>query len=591
MNHKWIVWYRRFAVVSVSLWLLAAGVVWWIDSGAAAGRPPTADVAQSVAAVQPTTRVVQPTIAATATPGSNQAVAEPTSPPPASSPTSLPAATAPPDPSATAAPEPTAGPVVYTVQHGDTLYAIARRFNVPVDALLRANTIYNPNLLYSGQQLTIPGYAPPTPTPPPTETPTPGPTPTPEPTATPLPPDFLPPLATPTPPAEAPRAAWPFGPHREGTALPIPPNLVSVAFLGAEGQSHWRTDSIMLVMLNPDTQRVGIISLPRDSWVTIPGYGHNRINTVDYLGESTKYPGGGPALLKRTLWENFGLPMHYFARVRFGGFIQIIDTLGGVDVTVDCEIADIFPHPTKPGQLVHMDLYPGVNHLDGTMALLYSRSRLSTNDFDRARRQQSVIKGLFQQARRTDTITRIPQLYQDLQQTVQTDLSLTDIVALARHGLAVEPENVQALVVNHTLMRNWTTPQGAMVLLPNEQLLQQTLTDFFNKLNQPPARALAEAAQVVIENQTPYPNWAEVASSRVDWAGGIVKAVETKPTPGSRTQIIVYTAGKTDTLTALAEAFGIDTAYIVAGDPNGPERTRGEDIRIVLGYDFQVCRR
>ncbi|HBY98911.1 MAG TPA: hypothetical protein DEP84_34020, partial [Chloroflexi bacterium] len=417
------------------------------------------------------------------------------------------------------------------------------------------------------------------------------PTSTPEPPPTPLPPGLLPPLATPTALTAAPQAAWPFGPHREGTSLPIPPNLVSVALLGAEGQSQWRTDSIMLVMLNPDTQRVGIISLPRDSWVTIPGYGHNRINTVDYLGESTRYPGGGPALLKRTLWENFGLPMHYYARVHFGGFIQIIDTLGGVDVTVDCEIADIFPHPTKPGQLVHMDLYPGVNHLDGTMALLYSRSRLSTSDFDRARRQQSVMKGLYQQARRTDTISRIPQLYQDLRETVQTDLSLTDIVALARHGLAVEPENVDAIVINHKLMRDWITPQSAMVLLPNEQLLQQTLTDFFNRLNLPPARSLAEAAQVVIENQTNYPNWAEVASSRVAWAGGSVNAVESKPTPGSKTQIIAYISGKSDTLTALAEAFGLDTASIVAGDPNGSERTHGEDIRIILGYDFQVCRR
>lgn len=591
MDHRWIVWYGRFAIVSVSLWLLAAAFVWWwTDTGADAAAPP------SIAAVQSTPTVVEPTLGPE--PASNTpTAADPVQPAIDITPTAPPVATNPPEPTATAEPAPTAGPVVYTVQRGDTLYGIARRFHVTVYSLLQANTLYNPNLLYTGQQLVIPSYAPPTPTLPPTETPTPGPTPTPEPTSTPeptptpVPPGFLPPLATPTAIAEAPQAAWPFGPHREGTSLPLPPNLISVALLGAEGQSHWRTDSIMLVMLNPDTQRIGIVSLPRDSWVTIPGYGHNRINTVDYLGESTKYPGGGPALLKRTLWENFGLPMHYYARVRFGGFIQIIDTLGGVDVTVDCEIADIFPHPTKPGQLIHMDLYPGVNHLDGTMALLYSRSRLSTSDFDRARRQQSVMKGLYAQARRTDTIGRIPQLYQDLRETVQTDLSLTDIIALARHGLAVEPENVQAIVINHKLMRDWITPQGAMVLLPNETLLRQTLTDFFNKLNQPPAKSLAEAALVVVENQTAYPNWAEVGASRVAWAGGTVKAVETNVKAGSKTQIIAYAANKTDTLTSLAEAFGIDTATIVAGDPNGPERTQGEDIRVILGYDFQVCRR
>jgi len=201
------------------------------------------------------------------------------------------------------------------------------------------------------------------------------------------------------------------------------------------------------------------------------------------------------------------------------------------------------------------------------------------------------LKGLFQKARSTDTIARIPQLYQDLREAVQTDLGLTEILALAQHGLAVEPENIQTLVINNRLMQDWVTPDGAMVLIPNEQLLQQALTEFFNQLNQPPARAVAEAAQVVVENQTAYPNWAEVAGSRVAWAGGNLAAVETRPMSGSTTQIIAYTPGKSDTLTALAEAIGIDTAAVIAGDPNDPARTHGEDIRVIIGYDFQVCRR
>lgn len=569
------------AAVVVAVWAGALLVV-AMRGGREIAAPPLASAQSTL----PTTTASPAPLGPTATLPPLPATMSPTAA--AATPSALP--TLDPAPSAI----PTTGPTFHVVARGETLYAIGRHYAVDVETILRGNNLANPNLIFVGQSLLIPDYAPPTATPLPSMTPTPGPSATPTATATPLPPGALPPLATPTALAgtESLPLVWPFGPYREQSPLPIPPNLVAVALLGAEGgTSGWRTDSIQLVLLNPDTQRIGIIGLPRDAWVAIPGYGYNRINTVDFLGERTRYPGGGPALLKRTLWENFGLPMHYFARVRFGGFIEIIDTLGGVEVTVDCEIADIFPHPTNPGALVHMDLYPGVNHLDGTMALLYSRSRLSTSDFDRARRQQSVMKGLFKQFRSTETIGRIPQLYEQFNETVQTDMGLPTIVALARHAVAVEPENVTAMVVDHRLMRDWLTPEGAMVLLPNEELLQARLRDFFETLNAPPAAALAEAARVVVVNQTAYPTWGEVAVSRVEWSGGTVTAVEAVNTVGSQTRIISYGPGTEDTLAALAATLGIDTATIVAGDPNSPERTHGEDIALFVGYDFQLCRR
>jgi LCP family protein required for cell wall assembly len=386
------------------------------------------------------------------------------------------------------------------------------------------------------------------------------------------------------------RPVWPFGARREGSDLPIPPRLVSVVVLGVEGDSlHWHSDSIQVLMLNPDTQRIGIVGLPRDAWVAIPGYGHNRINVVDLLGERDKYPGGGPALLQRTLWENFALPMDFYARVRFDGFIEIIDTLGGAEVMVECPIDDLFPHPSNPDEVVSLDLSPGPHHLDGVMTLLYARSRWSTNDYDRSRRQQTVLKGLFRQAQDSDILTRLPQLYEQLAATVQTDLQLTDVLALARHALLVEPENVDTLVIDRRLLEDYITPEGAAVLLLDEAKIQARLHEFFTRLNQPASQPSARP-RVVIENQTASPTWGEVAASRVAWAGGEVVASEGLRHSQSRTSIISYTSSPSATLTALTAIFGVDPSAIVDSSQAAPDRRHAEDIRVIVGNDFQPCR-
>lgn len=479
---------------------------------------------------------------------------------------------------ATAAePTPTPGVATHLIRPGDTLYSIARTYQIDVYELIQINDIQNPNYINSGQTLILP----PTATPPATLTPSA----TPEPTAT-LPPGVTPspqPTATPEPTATL-QPVWPFGPYTEQNPLPIPENLVSVLLLGAEGTTHWRTDSIMLVLYNPATNRAGILSLPRDLWVAIPGYGYNRINTVDYLAEYTDYPGGGPALLRRVLRENLGLSFDHYVRVHFDGFIQIVDTLGGVDVAVDCAIEDIFPHPTKPGQTLHMDLQPGMAHMDGAMALSYSRSRLSTSDFDRAHRQQSVIEGLWRKGRRLDNIIpRIPQLYSDLNDAFITDLEPTKVVQLARAGLNVQPQNVQTMVVDWRLTKSWRTPEGAAVLLPDQQKIESSLIDFFNELNSPPSQATSEGTSVRIENRSGYDNWSEVAATRVEWAGAGVSEIVANPQPGSQTRIIVHRE-KPETLRSLLDATYLDTSRVERIPVEG-----GPDMTLIVGQDFEVC--
>jgi len=508
------------------------------------------------------------------------------SPAPASALSSAPQAASPPataTPTPAPSPSPTPAPsvTVYVVQPGDWLYDIARRFNMDPNRLAQLNGITDTDNLEVGQVL----YIPFTPTPPPQAAPEP--TASPSPATTPIapPPEPKPtPMSPPTPTPTLP-PVWPFGPSQEPPNVPVPPRLLSVLLLGAEGTTHWRTDSIMLAMYNPDTGRAGLMSLPRDLWIAVPGYGYRRFNEVDYLAERTEYPGGGPALLRRVFRENFGLTFDFYMRVHFDGFMRIVDTLGGVEVVVDCPIEDIFPDPSDPSQTIHLALEPGVVRLDGKLALLYSRSRLSTTDFDRARRQQQVLKGLWQQVRQPDILARVPQLYRDLRDAFVTDLSPDDVVRLAQVALDVEPRNVEFLVVAPPLVENWTTPEGGAVLLLRREEFIATLSAFLEELAQPPAPAV-EPPTLIVENRTPYANWADVARSRAEWAGAHVVETVEAPAEAAETRLLVYRE-RPATLEALMEALALSPAQVERLPPPGD----APDMRLVVGYDFVLCRR
>lgn len=198
----------------------------------------------------------------------------------------------------------------------------------------------------------------------------------------------------------------------------------------------FRTDTMVIAILRPNEKQVSLISIPRDLWVSIPGWENQRINTAYQHGISVGYPGGGPGLLKDTILYNLGIRIDHTALVEFDGFRQIVDTLGGVDVPVACPYTDwrLIDPSYDPENENNWYLYttgPGVVHMDGDLALWYARSRQKSNDFDRGRRQQEVLRALFTQALQAGTLTRIPELYNDLKNTVETDLGLGDILQLA----------------------------------------------------------------------------------------------------------------------------------------------------------------
>lgn len=236
------------------------------------------------------------------------------------------------------------------------------------------------------------------------------------------------------------------------TALPLPtatadlrPPLErtrNILILGSDqrpNEPNWRTDVIMIVAVDIERQRVGVISLPRDLFLEeIPGHQANRINVVDYLGEQAEVS-GGPKLLAQIIQARMGIRIDNFVRFNFDAFQNVINAIGGVEVDVDCSYADA---------MSGLYIKPGHYLMDGELALKYVRSRYTTSDLDRARRQQQVIWAVRQAMASKDQLTRIPAIYAAVADRLQTDIDIISMVKLSRFALTLQPEKVYPLVLS-----------------------------------------------------------------------------------------------------------------------------------------------
>ena len=133
------------------------------------------------------------------------------------------------------------------------------------------------------------------------------------------------------------------------------------------GERGWRTDTIIVVAIDYEAKQVGLLSIPRDLWVNIPGYGNGRINQVDVQGEIQKYPGGGPALVQQVIQDELGIPTKNWVRLRLEALPELVDALGGVTVTLTCPLHELTPDPKAPdsGRYAKFDLPAGEVEMDG----------------------------------------------------------------------------------------------------------------------------------------------------------------------------------------------------------------------------------
>ncbi len=373
---------------------------------------------------------------------------------------------------------------------------------------------------------------------------------------------------------------------------PVMPNIaagerVNVLLLGIdkrEGETGpFRTDTMIVATLDPKTKTAGMLSIPRDLYVPIPltGVGENRINTANFFGESYKYPGGGPALAKKTVEYNFGIPIHFYVLIDFGGFRKIVDTLGGIDVDVAQPIDDN-EYPTENYGTRSIHIPAGHLHMNGELALMYARTRHSTNDFDRSRRQIQIILAIRDKALKIDALTKLPQLYAQFKDTVQSDLSVSDILTLVPASAQIRKDNIKTRAIDQT-MTDEVMYNGADVLWPRRDKIAAAVAEIFapNQLVVSAESALKqENARIAVLNGTPKAGYAERAANYLKARGLNVSSSSNADRLDYKQTLIVYAGDKPITLDALTKSF--PNAKLQKAVPDNS----GADFRIIVGSDW-----
>jgi LCP family protein required for cell wall assembly len=377
-------------------------------------------------------------------------------------------------------------------------------------------------------------------------------------------------------------------PTRQPTATPksafrvnIPNRYLNIVLLGSDKRPRsraWRTDSMIVVSVDMEHNIVRLLSIPRDLWVFIPGHGYNRINTAELWGELAK-KGTGTERVKQTIHHNLGVPIHYYVRVDFQGFMKIVDTVGGVDVDVECPLPDI-------------NLKAGIHHMNGAQALRYARSRKSTSDFDRGRRQRKVLLSLWDESLSMNIIPRLPELWVTMADSFETDLPFEQVVNLAYVGVHLEPQHILNKAISRPQVKSWRTPQGAAVLLPREAEIRQMLESYYAP-KAPEDLDVVEKVRVEVLNGWSRAEAEKLAAAAVRWGGFEVSATgQAERQDYAQTQILV---GNGDMAAGerLAQELSVPLTSVrdLASVPGQPSGSISADIQVILGKDYNPCQR
>lgn len=381
------------------------------------------------------------------------------------------------------------------------------------------------------------------------------------------------------------------------------PRQIRILLLGIDQRSAveepgpFRTDTMILVNIDPVRKTVGVISIPRDLWVEIPGFTYGRINTANALGDANAYPGGGgPALAAETVAKTIGIRVDKYILVNFDVFTKIVDTIApnGVEICVTEAIDD--PHYPDAGYgTIRVTFDPGCQRLNSERLLQYARTRATQGgDFDRARRQQAVLDAVLKEVISaggvSNFIGQAGVLWEELAGSFRTNLTLEDLIGIGLLVSELDRDDVHYAVIDNNYVDLGMTPDGTQqILIPQQARISDLVQRVFfpqNELSTADlqSRAELEAASIVVFNGTDIPGLANATREYLTARGIRVAEVGNVPTPtNAETHIKDYT-GNPWTARYLAQVLGIPQERIRPGT----DGMTAQDIMIVVGPDLQA---
>lgn len=393
-------------------------------------------------------------------------------------------------------------------------------------------------------------------------------------------------------------------PLHEGKGPPPQPwdgkSRVTLLLMGVDhrdwetGNGPPRADTIILATINPQGQTAGMMSIPRDLWVNIPGYGYNKINQAYRFGEVDQLQEGGAGLAIDTVESLMGISVPYYVLIDFNGFIHLVDEIEGVKINVPeaIQVDPLGDHNTRI-------LQPGVQTLPGDIALAYVRNRdTAGSDFDRAERQQQVLVGIRERVISFEIlpglIKKAPILYNEIASGIKTNLTLQQAVQLAWLATQIPKENIQQLYIGPEQVFNAISFEGMAILQPIPEEILRIRDRFFSSEpseNQKSPevvvemnvadRVIEENALVSIRNGTLTPGLAARTGEYLADNNIKINNISNAEQIYDQTTIINY-SGKPYTLGYLSDLLRVPPGKIFQRyDPNSQE-----DILVILGEDW-----
>ena len=318
---------------------------------------------------------------------------------------------------------------------------------------------------------------------------------------------------------------------------------INILLLGVGGVGHageFLTDTIMLISIDPIDHKTAMLSIPRDLYVPIEGAGMNKINTA--------YAFGDAPLAKQTVSNLLDLPIHYYLRLDFEGFKKLIETIEGVDVDVPVDLYDNL-YPDEADGYEVLQVSAGQQHMDGTLALKYARSRETTSDFDRAKRQQLILSAVRSKALSLEILSnpkKIAEMIDLLGDHLRTDLQPWEMEKLAEIAKDVDP----SLVVNAVLddsadnyLYGDSVSGVGYVLRPNAGDFSE-IQKYAHSIFQD-AFLSKEAATIVVQNGTERQGLGQrIADKLTGYNYNVTSVSDADKKDYQKTVIIDYTGGK-----------------------------------------------